>query len=409
MASLLSHEETLNDLRHLDQASTDEQIAHALYNNHYTLASYEVDPSTGSYRYGICKTSSSTSSNPYTLERFSNFSARSQTHYSALQNPSASDYSLPASFPSAMSVYPKTSPINTSTSTTPFSLPKRTIRDILFLFFLFGILGIIIAYYLDGSSSGFNDFFNSHTFGPGFILTSAAVIIDFHFKTLEREVRILVPYRNLGERMAKPEKSVLLNIGGTAWENFPKALYRGEWFHALIAGTAVLSDFLIVAVAGVPYSTAQVWQAFLASAYVSMGILGVMILSVFGIFWWRGKIRKLKMPREPDTLLSVWLMLSDEGNKVRAEFDGWETNGQAERDRACKGRSSRYQGGWVQDENGSGKWRVVRWDGWWEGRHGCWLWMRTTFTSVCVLSEPYRNSFCEADAFRLGRLGSFKH
>ena len=369
MASLLSHEETLNDLRQLDQSSSDDQLAHALYNNHYTLASYEVDPSSSSYRYGICKTSSSSTSNPYTLDRFRNFSTQSQTHYSALQNPSASNYSLPISFPSSMAVYPKTSPITTSTSTSAFSLPKRTIRDIIFLLFLFGLLGVVIAYYFDGSSSGFNDFFNSHTFGPRFILTSAAVMIDFHFKTLEREVRILVPYKNLGARMAKPKNSVLLNIGGTAWENFPKALYRGEWFHALIAGTAVLSDFLIVAVAGVPYSTAQVWQAFLASAYVSMGILGVMILSVFGVFWWRAGIRKLKMPREPDTLLSVWMMLCDEGNKVRAEFDGWETTGGNERDRACKARASRYQGGWVQEENASGRWRwCVGADG--DGREG---------------------------------------
>ena len=357
MASLLSHEETLNDLRQLDQASTDEQLAHTLYNNHYTLGSYETTPNSSLYRYGICKTTSSTQSDPYTLSRFRNFNAQAQTHYSALQNPSASDYSLPNSFPSPMSVYPKTSPITTSSSTTPFSIPRRTLREIFFLAFLFALLGVIVAYYLDGSSSAFNQFFNSHTFGPGFILTAAAVIIDFHFKTLEREVRILVPYRNLGLRMAKPETSVLMNIGGTAVENLPKALWRGEWFHALIAGTAVLSDFLIVAVAGVPYSTAQVWQAFLASAYLSIAILSIMILSVFGVFWWRNQIKKLQLPREPDTLLSVWLMLCDEGNELRKEFDGWETTSEKQRGRACKGRGARYWGGWRQDADGSGRWR----------------------------------------------------
>ena len=355
MASLLSHEETLNDLRQIDQVSSDEQIAHTLDSNHYTFKSYEVAPDSGLYRYGICKTVSSSNSNPYSLDRFRNFDNQSHALYSALQNPSASDYSLPASFPAPMGVYPKTSPINTSA--TPFSLPKRTVRDVIFLFFLLALLGVIIAYYFDGSGSGFNDFFNSDTFGPGFILSGAAVAIDFHFKTLEREVRILVPYRNLGARMANPETSVLMNIGGTAWGNFPKACWRGEWFHALIAGTAALSDFLIVAVAGVPYANSQVWQAFLVSTYLSMGILGIMIMSVFGIFWWRGIIRKLKLPREPDTLLSVWLMLCDEGNQVRKEFDGWETTGERERDRACKGRGAKYQGGWVLDESGSGRYR----------------------------------------------------
>lgn len=353
MASLLSHEDTLHDLRQLEQSATDKQLAHALNDAHYTLSSYEMSPGSGLYRYGICKTSSSSASTPYSLERFRNFDGASRSHYSALNNPS--DYSLPPSFPSPMQVNTKNDPV--TASTVPFSLPKRTVRDIIFLAALLALFGVIIAYYFDGSSSGFNNFFNSHSFGPGFILTGAAVIVDFHWKTLEREVRILVPYQNLGHRIASPEKSVLVNIGGTALQNLPKALYRGEWFHALIAGTAVLSDFLIVAVGGVPYSTAQVWQAFLTSAYLSMTILAIMVLSLIGIFVWRSRVQRLKMPREPDTLLSVWLMLCDENNKVRAEFDGWETTGERERAKACRRRGAKYRGGWMQDQNGGGRWR----------------------------------------------------
>lgn len=46
------------------------------------------------------------------------------------------------------------------------------------------LLGVILAYYLDGSDSPFNRFFNSDTFGPRFILTSLATMASMGFGSL---------------------------------------------------------------------------------------------------------------------------------------------------------------------------------------------------------------------------------
>jgi len=58
--------------------------------------------------------------------------------------------------------------------------------DILFLLVLLALLGIVVAYYMDGRDDAFNRFFNSKTFGPKFVLTGVGTLIAIVWKTLER-------------------------------------------------------------------------------------------------------------------------------------------------------------------------------------------------------------------------------
>jgi hypothetical protein len=339
MASLLSHEDILHDLRQIDAAASDASILAALSGNRYTLMSY--NDSVGVPRYGITKTTSSTTSNPYSLGRERNFDAVARTRYAPLANPS--NMSLQAH------------PI---TEQKPFSVSWRLIRDVIFLLVMLALFGLVLAYFVVGDHSAFNNFFNSGTFGPKFTLTAIAALIDFTWKTIEREVRILAPYRQLSERQAKADKSVLVDIGGVPISSLWGAIRRGEIFHSIVAVTAILSDVLLIAIGGVPFSQGSLQEAYLYSSYLSLAILGWMILVVLGIFWWRAQVRKLRMPREPDTILSVWLMLADPGNGVLKEYAGWETTRGVERDRAAKGRGSRYWGGWSKSEEGSERWSV---------------------------------------------------
>lgn len=339
MASLLSHDDLLSDLRQIDASAPDASIVAALSGNRYMLMSY--NDAAGIPRYGITKTTSSAASNPYSLGPTNNFDAMSQAKYAALSNPSNM----------ALQEHP-------ITEQKPFSVSWRTARDVLFLLVILALFGIVLAYYVVGDRSAFNNFFNSGTFGPKFTLTAVAALIDFLWKTLEREVRILVPYQRLGARQAGPEKSVLVDVAGVPISSMWGALRRGEILHAVVAFTAILSDVLIIAVGGVPFGTGSFWEAYLYSSYLSLGILGWMALVMSAVFWWRAQVRRLRMPREPDTILSVWLMLADEGNRVLKEYGGWETTRGAERDRAATGRGSRYWGGWAKGEDGIERWCV---------------------------------------------------
>jgi hypothetical protein len=49
---------------------------------------------------------------------------------------------------------------------------------------LLGFLSVIIAYYVDGADDGFNNFFNSNSFGPRFIATSLATIASRTFLSM---------------------------------------------------------------------------------------------------------------------------------------------------------------------------------------------------------------------------------
>jgi hypothetical protein len=53
----------------------------------------------------------------------------------------------------------------------------RSAMDLCFIFFILGVLGVVVAYFKDGSDSGFNRFFNSNSFGPRFFMASAHVIL----------------------------------------------------------------------------------------------------------------------------------------------------------------------------------------------------------------------------------------
>lgn len=46
----------------------------------------------------------------------------------------------------------------------------RSALDLGYIFFILGVLGVVVAYFKDGSDSGFNHFFNSKGFGPRFFM-----------------------------------------------------------------------------------------------------------------------------------------------------------------------------------------------------------------------------------------------
>ena len=325
IAALFSHRGVLEDIRRINPNATKGQIAEALSGNHYMMGSFE--PSPGRHRYGLMKT---------TEAYQSQMGLGSQ--YSAVPNPANTDVTPSHNILSRFG--------------------KKVLRDALFLLCILALLGVVLAYYLDSADDPFNRFFNSDTFAPRFILTLSATLIDNHWKRIEREVRVMTPYRRLHKRKARAGKTILVSMNGTPISSFPLAVCRGDVFHALVAFTAITSDILIIAVAGVPYAQAEVWLSFIVSAYVSLGILGLMVLVMLGIFWWRAGNEKMGIPRAPSTIVAVLMILCNEGNGLRREFEGWEGAGTTARDIACKKRKGRYWAGWILEGDGKERWVV---------------------------------------------------
>ena len=240
----------------------------------------------------------------------------------------------------------------------------RLLRDIAFLGFTIGFLAVIIAYFCDYRNTAFNRFFNSDRFGPRFTLSILATLLDNHWKTMEREVRITVPYRRLAAGNARAKDTVLATMNGTPYTSVGTAVWRGNWFHAFIALVAVLSDFLIVSVAGVPYSDAQLHLAFLVSSYVSFGILSLMLIAMIAGLWWRRGNAAMGLPRQPDTMLGVILMLCGKDDSVRntgsVACSSLSTRGGHGLIHTSLESEVRYSGRWIRESDGRERWTISR-------------------------------------------------
>jgi hypothetical protein len=130
VTSLVHHPIVLDDFRQLPEDATLKEIKTQLGGKRYGLGTYQQDG--GLLRYGIIPV------NGY-----------HQGWAPVAQSPQRSE--------------PRKPPSRT----------LSTLTDLLFLLFVLGLLGVIVAYFKDGSDSGFNRFFNSNAFGPRFFMVSA--------------------------------------------------------------------------------------------------------------------------------------------------------------------------------------------------------------------------------------------
>jgi len=153
MASLLHHPDVLHDFKHLD--ASNKELERAVKDQTYRLNHYQVDGE--GMKYGIVPTTKIILSDP-----------GNRGAYSVLPNPE------------------RGASIRNSHHGLFTRHLFRTVGDITLAILLSGMFGVTLGYYLDGSSDGFNVFFNSDTFGPRFILTFAGGIAVSQWKRLEK-------------------------------------------------------------------------------------------------------------------------------------------------------------------------------------------------------------------------------
>jgi hypothetical protein len=118
---------------------------------------------------------------------------------------------------------------------------------------------------------------------------------------------------------------------------FIPSIRRRHFLISLICLVSILSEFLPITLANIPFSLATTEQAYQAWTYVTMSILAIMLVSTLVlIFRQRRHIRPL--PRKPTTLSSVLLYFThrdEEGQEGQAMLDAsqdlsvmetWERN-----------------------------------------------------------------------------------
>lgn len=281
MADLLGHPKLMNQLQNIPPDATAKEVAALLDGDRYKFDTY-LDANNRS-KYGVTKIPSH-SPGHHTSPSIGS------AQYHAVSNPAvAQPYSPPPS--------------------SGISLIWLLLPDVLLLLILFTLVALIGLYRWTDIDHPVSRFFNSRQFGPKLALTILGIAVASIWGKTERELKMLEPYRHLLDGQATPRNSVDMSLTGTPLTTFFYAAKRADYVTAAAAFMAILSEVLIIAVNGIPVSEGTIMPAWLASVYISLGILTVMIIVVVMVMIRRFKDPRRFMPRMPDTPVAVWLYL----------------------------------------------------------------------------------------------------
>ena len=114
---------------------------------------------------------------------------------------------------------------------------------------------------------------------------------------------------------------------------------------------------LNIVISGVPYATGQTRMQFLVSTYMSIAILGIMIIVASLVVF--SRTREPRIPRKPDTLGAVLSYMS--GSRMIDDFAGLEYLDDDSRSRVVRQLGKKYEFnemirrdgkfGWTIDDN----------------------------------------------------------
>jgi hypothetical protein len=125
-------------------------------------------------------------------------------------------------------------------------------------------------------------------------------------------------------------------------------IYHRHFFAALFAFIAVLSEILVIALGGVPYSAGQILLESQTCDYLSIFILAFMVCGIACMMVWRRKAPDL--PSAPDTVLGVMSYVAD--SKMLYDFEGCEYLEGSYMDNRIQGLGKRYMYGRGEGDDG---------------------------------------------------------
>src|SRR5204862_2991610 len=89
---------------------------------------------------------------------------------------------------------------------------------------------------------------------------------------------------------------------------------------ATVAMTALLSEFLVITLSGLPYRPGQLREEFLFCGIASLTILSIMLVVLSAVNVWRRFLPHL--PRKPDSVAAVITYVCE--SKMNTDFEGLE-------------------------------------------------------------------------------------
>jgi len=115
-------------------------------------------------------------------------------------------------------------------------------------------------------------------------------------------------------------------------------LFKRYFFATATAIIAVFADILIIFLGVVPYESGEIFLELLVASFVSMGVLGIMVLGIVALFLWKRRLPDL--PRAPNTIAAVVSYVAD--SRMLDDFEGCEYLDDRELSNRIAGLGKRY-------------------------------------------------------------------
>ncbi|KAK4170481.1 hypothetical protein QBC43DRAFT_197574 [Cladorrhinum sp. PSN259] len=235
---------------------------------------------------------------------------------------------------------------------------NRLVVDLLFASLLVGLLGLTLACIasVDRPRRIFATAAPTGTkggVGMKILFAFVGVIITSNWGRLFQDTQTFTPYFPLRDGGAQPNPTILLSRHTSPLCAFLPLLRNRHLAAASVAFTGLISEFLIIALAGLPYRAGQLRSEFLFCGIVSVVVLSIMLAQLVLVMIWRRRLPHL--PRRPDTIAAVMTYVAD--TSMVKDFRGLEEMSTKDRNRAIIEMGKVYAYGWRQEPEGRG----IRW------------------------------------------------
>ncbi|KAK3372664.1 hypothetical protein B0H63DRAFT_453971 [Podospora didyma] len=174
---------------------------------------------------------------------------------------------------------------NHNTSTTRFSLPLDLAYDIIFLILLFVLFCLIVAYEINGVSDSFEEFMDSQGFG-GISLLKLYRALSHHF------------YHPSPSPTGFPPAASVPPPATTVFSGLYYAIVQQDALCFVVAVAGVLSKFMPIIMANIPFHSLQTWEVHIWTAWMTVGVLAYMLVVLLGCFF----IRWPTLPVVPESI-----------------------------------------------------------------------------------------------------------
>ena len=212
--------------------------------------------------------------------------------------------------------------------------------DPILLFLAIGTFGVVLAWRFTSGTHGFNAFFGSDTFGPRFILTLAATIIANMWGTVEQSAILMAPFIRLSKQPSSAHGTICFSPTSTPLLSTWRTVRHGYFFAAVVTVVTLLVEALSIVISGVPYSRGQTYKTWLISEYMSLAILGIMIIASVLVIWHRRQEPKISVL--PETLGAKMIYLN--GSRMAdSVFDGLSIEKSRVRDKRLRALGKEYE------------------------------------------------------------------